>query len=337
MSLLSFLNFAKEDKNIEITSQTGKKLIPWGDDNMFPQHLLKLYDTVPEHTSSIDFIIELTTNIGLNTDDFDYWTVKKFVSDFIIFGGIAIKNVKLNSGEFKPEYIDISKLRLTEENNKVGYCEKWGEWKTKVEWYDIISNEFNKTGIYIYKNIKSREKYPRPYYISSGKSIETLSKIIDYHNNNAENGFVPNLVINIPNVTDEKVQELYERNFKKKFTGTSSQKFVLAFPESNDTKITFEKLQNDNLDEKFKDLQIFLRDEIIIGHKLTSGSLIGVRQTNTGFSKQEYDESLQIFKDVVISGLQNELLYIFKMALKNENVIFNENVDENIKVDNNNK
>jgi hypothetical protein len=309
MSLLSFLNFAKQTPT-EITSQNnsnGNKYINWGEDNLFPMHCLKLYDTVPENQSAIDFVEENIIGKGVDGILFDYWLVKKIVFDYITIGGYTVKIVKTRGGSFTYEYFDITKCRLSKNKDKIGYCEEWGSYKATVEWYPI--SDGTKEGIYLFKNIKSKRDYPRPYYLAGFKSIETLATIIDYHYNNANNGFVPNVLINVHGVPEPSVQEEYEKKMKLKFTGSEAQKFILSFNDSEETKTTIEKLNDDNLDAKFKDLQLFLRDEIIIGHKITSPNLIGVNTSGNGFSKTEYQEALDVFKSTVIQGYKNELEY----------------------------
>jgi len=305
MSKLSILKFIKEVSE-PFLNNTNQKYISWGIDNMFPMEVLNLYDSVPEHSSAVDFIENLITAQGVNIEDLDYWIVKKIVSDYILFGGYAVQIIMNRDKQNRYEYVDISKCRYSSDCEQIGVSNNWGNYRTDVKWYPVVTDK-QKQGIFLFKNNKSRYTYPKPYYLSGFKSLDTLTKIIDYHNNNASNGFSPNVLINVHGVPEPEVQEQYERSIKEKFTG-DGQKFLLSFSDSEETKTSVEKLQDDNLDAKFKDLQVFLRDEIIIAHKLTSGSLIGINQS-TGFNKIEYDESLNVFKENVILGFRNELTY----------------------------
>jgi len=86
-----------------------------------------------------------------------------------------------------------------------------------------------------------------------------MKSIINYHNNNAKNGFAPNVVINFNNgIPDDETQATIEKGIKSKFAGELGQKFILSFNESESTKTTIEKLDNDNLDQKFETLQKFI-------------------------------------------------------------------------------
>lgn len=190
---------------------------------------------------------------------------------------------------------------------------------------NLVDNA-NKEGIFFFKNNKSRSIYPRPYYISSVTSLKTMKSIIDYHNNNASNGFAPNVLINF-NGGDpgEEIKESIEKGIEKKFTGENGKKFILSFNDSEETKTTIEKLDNDNLDQKFETLQKFLQEQVFIGHKLTSGCLIGKYPEGNGFSKQEYKESFDVFVNTTIKSLKYELefalskLYGKTITIKEEN------------------
>ena len=313
---INFLTFKNEVRML-FNPNGGDKMIPWGPDNLLPFEYLKLYNEVPEHTSSIDFITNLILGEGLNTDKIDYWLAKKLVNDFDIFGGFALQVIKTRGGDYIISYVDISKCRYSLDKTKIGYAEEgWDKYKQEYKWYNLTS-DMSQEGIFIYKTNTCRELYPKPYYQSTIKSLSTMSYISEYHNNNAANGFAPSVVINMNNgIPDNDTQKAIEKGIKEKFTGERGQKFILSFNETPETKTTIEKLENDNLDQKFETLQKFIQNQIIVGHKITSGTLIGIKPENQGFSKTEFNESLDVFKEVVINGFRKELEYAFSLVLK---------------------
>ena len=105
---------------------------------------------------------------------------------------------------------------------------------------------------------------------------------------------------------------------KKNLLVQIHKKFIISFQDTVDNAVTISKLDNDNLDQKFETLQKFIQNQIIVAHQITSGQLIGVKPENQGFSKSEYEESLTVFKDVVISGYRNELNYAFTTLFNKE-------------------
>lgn len=323
---ISILSFAKEFLQNSVISGNKRDIQNYGENNMFPNLLMEMYEKVPEHSASIDFIEGLIVGQGINVDNFDYWFLKKIVFDYILYGGYTVQVIKLRNGSYKYEYVDIQKVRYNKNKDKFLFCENWEDYKSTALIYDI--SDGSKDGIFLFKNIKSKNLYPKPYYLSNLACIETLNDIIKYHKNNAKNGFSPNVLINIVGVPDEDTQKETETEIKKKFTG-DGQKFILSFSNSKEDATTIEEIQTKNLSEEFKDLQLFLRDEIIIGHKLTSPNLIGVNTAGNGFNKTEYEESLTVFKENVIQNFRNELAYSLMLLTGIKDIQFMDKEDKN--------
>ena len=301
----SFMNFVSEIP--KYIFQKNEKYIKWGFNNDTPETILSLYDTVPEHSSTINFI--LSNVIENDLEQMDYWVLQKIALDYILFGGFTLEVKKLRNDSFKYEYKDISLARLSPKKDKIGFAEHWSGYKAEIEWDNRVTKQ-GETGIYMFINPKTRGDYPSPRYISAFKSLDTMSEISSYHNNNAKNGFTPNVVINFNNgEPDEDTKKEIEKKLTDKFTGVNGNKFILSFNDSEETKTTIEKLDNDNLDQKFETLQKFLQNQIIVAHQLTSGQLIGIKPENQGFSKSEYEESMEIFEQNVIAGYRKEIEY----------------------------
>lgn len=284
-----------------------EKFYRWGADNDTPNKLLSLYESVPEHSSAINFI--LSNVVENDIDQLDYWTLQKLALDYIVFGGFTLEVTALRNNTVKYEYIDISNCRLSPNKKRIGFSEDWNRYKAEITWKDIVDTN-TKSGIYIFKNPKSRGSYPTPRYLSAIKSLDTMSEIITYHNNNAKNGFTPNIIINFNNgEPDDDTKKEMEKQLKDKFTGASGNKFILSFNESEETKTTIEKLDNDNLDQRFKDLQVFIQNQTIVAHQITSGQLIGIKADNQGFSKSEFEEAMEIFERNTVAGYRREIEY----------------------------
>ena len=316
-SFFSVVNFSKQVKEYIFTN--NEKYIKWGVGNDMPNTILTLYNTVPEHASAIDFIVDLVVGSGITSDLMSYWDVKKVVVDFITFGGYTVMRENKRNGKSVYKFIPIDKCRLSPDKKKIGVSESWLNYKSDVVWYDNVSELPGQPGIIMFKSSKSREDYPRPAYFSAQKSLDIMLNILDYHLNNAENGFTPNVVINFNNgEPDEDTKKDIEKKIQNKFTGAKGNKFILAFNESKETAITIEKLDNDNLDQKFETLQKFIQNQIIIAHKIPSGQLIGVKAENQGFSATEYQESLEVFKNNSIKGFTEELEYGLSKTFEQE-------------------
>lgn len=300
---LSILNFYEE--KIKYIFNPNESFIKWPEATEY----LQFYEEVPEHTSAINFILNNLIIDGVET--LDFWTVQKLGLDYLTFGGFTVEVIKTRGGGYKLNYLDISKLRYNPTKTMLGYSDNWSNYKPEVKWKKVTTS-VKEDGIYIFKNPKSRYLYPTPHYASAYKSLDTMEEISEYHNNNAKNGFTPTAIINMNNgEPDEDTKRIIEKKFAEKFTGSKGQKFVISYNQSPETATTIEKLEDDNLDAKFETLQKFLRNQIIISHGITSGTLIGVVPENQGFSKTEFFESMEIFSETVIANFRRELEYGF--------------------------
>lgn len=343
----SVINFASE-KIKEFFFQGSQKFIPWGVDNMLPLTYLNYYDTVAEHMAAINFTESNVVQSGWG--NLDYWLIKKIVFDYMMFGTFALEVVQTRGGQNTINYIDISKCRLAKEKDRVGYIEDLYKNKYEyqnsgyvkstfeVKWYPLVE-DLSKGGIYIYKNSKTREAYGKPIWSAAITALDTMSTIQNFHNSNAKCGFSPTVILNMNNgEPDDATKKKIEKDIKTKFIGTDGQKFMLMFNDGKENASTVTKITNDSLDQKFETLQKFIQNQIIIGNSITSSQLIGVKQDNQGFSKTEFDESLDIFREWIVKPIQKEITYALNSLLgtdydfKSEDlsVTVNDNQNQNI-------
>ena len=326
--IMSVFNFATE--KIKYYINPNEKFVKWGLDNLMPNQLLDFYYNIPEHKSAIDFTTSSVVGNGTNDELLDFWTVSKIIDDYNLFGTYALQVVKLRNGGNKVSYVDVSKCRYSTDNKNIFYSELWDKYKVDYETYPITTS-LNKEGIYIYKSSKTREVYPLPNYFAGNLSLDTMYNISLYHNDNAKNGFMPNVVINYNGggKVSEDIKQKTEALLQKKYTGTSAQKFMIFYNQSKENAAEVIRLNGDNDDKKFETLQKFIQNQIIVAHKLPSGQLIGIKPENQGFSKTEYQESLDIFKEIVVNNIRKELEYSFKL-LTDKDIKFQDIVSNNV-------
>lgn len=305
----NIFTFAKE-KIQSFFNGDVNNIIKWGENNTLPEYLLTYFDTIPEHSSALLFIQDLVVGEGIDKDSIDIWTLKRIVLDYILFGSfVLLRQGKINGQTVKLEWLDMAKCRLSKDERYIVYHKR-----------NLITNILEKTsypliedskssGVYFFKNPMSRDYYGRPQYLSSIRTLDTMNNVIVFNQDQSANGFAPSVIINIPEEGDFDRKSSFEKAFKDKFIGTTGQKFMTYFNSNPDNKLAVETIDNAKFDESFEILYKTLRNQIVISHRMTSGQLIGLPNEGSGFNKQEYDESLTIFKDVVINGIRNELEY----------------------------
>lgn len=296
---ISILKFVEDIK--PYIFNTNEKYIKWPEQPVYE----KAFNEIIEHQSAIGFILK---NIIKNSiPEIDFWTLKKLTLDYLIYGSFAVEIIKLRNGESDIKWLDIANIRWSPGKDKIAYAKNWKEYKVDIKWYDYTKS-INNPGVFVFLNPLSKGDYSTPYYSAGLKCLDTMSEIINYHNNNAKNGFTPNVLINFNNgEPDEDTKKQIEKKLEEKFTGSTGKKFLISYNDSKDVAATVEKLDNDNLDQKFESLQKFIQNQIMIAHQITSPQLIGVKAENQGFSKTEYEEAFEIFNKTVIFDLKRDI------------------------------
>ena len=132
-------------------------------------------------------------------------------------------------------------------------------------------------------------------------------------------------MINFNNgVPSKDIQNITNRKVMNKFTGAGGSKILFNYNKNAEAATTIERLPLDNAPDHYKYLSDECRDKIIIGHRITSPLLIGVRDTNSGFGSNadEIETSSLLMDKVVVKGFQEELVDAIDeiMAVNNINL-----------------
>lgn len=318
----SFAIIENRTKIIPVLKETklmGKKFIGYGEDNRYPQYLFSLYQNSTILQSIINGIVDYAVGQGVSSSflsesvnrDGDNWDdiMKNIVLDYMVTDGFALNVLRDVENRISEIYwLDISKVRLSEDGLTGYYSENsfnWGDKPQELPIFDPKQNQ--KNSIFYYKGA-SRGLYPIPRWSGAIKAVETSTEISNYHLNSILNNFNPSAIISFNNgVPDKATQEAIEKKINKKFVGSDNvNRFILAFNESGENQTTVQTLGTDNTDQKFSTLKDSIFEEIFIAFRATP-ALFGLNPENTGFSKQEFLESFQLFTKTVIEPIQKTL------------------------------
>lgn len=298
---------------------TGKKYMGFGKDNQYPQYLFSLYRNSTILQSVINGIVDYAVGQGVkslflseqvNTDG-ETWDdiMKNITLDFMVTDGFAINVLRDAENRISELYwLDVSKVRLSEDNLTGYYSENGFSWGDKPQELPIFDpKKKQKNSIFYYKG-SSRGLYPIPRWSGAIKAVETSCEISNYHLNSILNNFNPAAIISFNNgVPDKATQEAIEKKINKKFVGSDNvNRFILSFSESGENQTTVQTLGTDNADAKFHTLKDSIQEEIFIAFRATP-ALFGLNPENNGFSKQEFLESFQLFYKTVIEPIQKTL------------------------------
>ena len=302
--------------------RSGYDYVSWGKDNKYPQDLYYLYENSAILQSVINGTADYVFGGGV-ISAFDVVNdkmetledvVKKCVFDLLIFGGFAVQ-LMYKGGKAEAVYwLDFQKVRKSEDERKVYYCDEWGKYNKKCLEYNAWTPDTDKgTCIYYYKGHKTRGIYPVPTYVGALKSVKISTEISNFHLNNIVKGFASNAIISFNNgEPDDDTKARIEKDVKEKFCGTENAgSFLLLFNESKDNACEIAKIQDDKFDQKYEALSKSVKEDIFIAFRATP-TLFGLPNENNGFSKQEYLESFELYNKTVVIPMQNDVERAFK-------------------------
>lgn len=314
---LKVIKFAEE--TLKYIWNKNQKIYSWGYDNLQPQLYLDLYETVAEFQSSIIFILNNLINDGIE-GYFDYYTLRKITFDYLLYGQFFIEVQKTRGGGQILTHLDAEKCRYNGDVSEVGYCADWEKAYKRDYVFKPITDSIKKDGIFVFKNPLSKTIYAKPIWFAALEAIKTAQNIGIFHRNTSQNSFITSKIINFKSGTPSPdQQEEYEREIAENFTGATAKRFMLVFSDGNpESGVEVINLEDDKLDEKFKSLQTWIREQIVIALSITSPSLIGIIPENQGFNSTEYQESYKIFLTTLISGLTKEMEYGLSILLGEE-------------------
>ena len=298
----------------------NKEYVYYGTNNKYPNYLLELYLNCSTLTSIIDGTVDYINGNGVQTDsEFLKGIInskgekiedllRKISVDFQIFGGFTIQIIRnINNDITELVWLDFSKIRVNENEDKIFYSNDWGKNKAKAKIYPSF-DQTSPSSIYYYKGDKTRGLYPIPTYNSAIMSIETQIEIKKFHKSSLLNNFTSNLLINFNNgIPTEDEKKVLEKKISEKFTGgDNAGKFLISWNEDKDKQTEVIRLESDNFDEKYQALNKSSTNDIFTSFRATP-MLFGTPLENIGFSSQEYQDSFNLYNRVSVSPIQHLL------------------------------
>ena len=340
---LRIINFAKGQSLPTFKENRNGKWVDYGSDNLYPQYLLDVYQNRSnKHKAIISRKVQMTTGNGIKAATTR--ELQKFLSnqygeydieelsvkanfDIEIYGGFALQ-VRWNidgSRIAALDYIPYQKCRLSPCEKYVLVSKDWANWRKKENYpeeyckFDPAKATKEPTQIFYFTaDTVGKEYYPIPYYSSTLNWIEMDYEISNFHLSSIRNGFMPSFILNfstgIP--TREQMDEAYNE-FTRKYTGTDQAgKFILTFSEGQDQKPELLPINLNDSDERFIMLHKEMKEEIFVGHGVTSPMLFGIRTEGQLGGRDEMLEALAIFQSVYIATKQRMLEKQFNKLAK---------------------
>lgn len=202
------------------------------------------------------------------------------------------------------------------------YCTDWKDQrkvKDKIKIPAFGTSNEKREILYIKDYSPNLYYYSLPDWISALQFAISEAELSNLHINSITNGFLPTLMINFNNgVPAPEERQTIEDLLYAKFTGTNNGgRFMVSFNDDKENAPTIVPIQIDNLHEKYQYIAEYSQDRILVGHKITSPLLFGIRTASNGFSSNsdEMKTAFSILQTMTIQPFQNLLLNYINMAL----------------------
>ena len=320
---------------------------PWvfyGEDNLFPNHLLTIYQYSPITRACANatmygvkgknlIVKEGDPNrIGMaNRSETLYEVFEKCVVDRIIFGGYALNIVKSNDGGIAEIYhTDFSRLRAGKEDmfGNVGTYFYSVDWKgTQInpqKWKPVEMPAFNMVGedspsqIYYVKRYQPMMSYyPAPDWIASVTTSQLDIEIRNFHLNNTQNSMMGSVAISFPNgVPSEEERDIIYRQLEAKYSSTNNAgKFFLFFSENPEVQPTITPIPNNASDAWYANMSPQIDQTVLTSWGISSPMILGIKTEGQLGGRTEMLDAYNLFLQTRIIPIQEEMMKVFEKLL----------------------
>lgn len=332
-------DFTQPDINIYAVGE----YIPFGSDNLYPQTLLRMYQSSPFHNAIIEFKtitaigdgLEITTNDKLEGKVLkkklekllNNRFLKRIIKEYIIHNRLYFKvkvgktDIELIPAEFvrasanhkNERIVNNDWIRRRNEYDKIYLFDKYNE-----KDYQIIEYMDDTPGTYIYSV---------PHYSSSSNWIWLDGEIAFFQKQNMENSVNPSMIVKIyEDIEDPDLKEKWVSNFRRSFEGArNSGKVFVNFSNGKELSPDFIMQDPNQLDKAFTDTQENIIKNVSYSH-LINPVLMGISTEGKLGATNEINDAYKLYQINYLDNLQNEIEYFLN------DVLFKLNIDASVKI-----
>ena len=328
-----------------ITETNNKDYIEFGEENLYPQYLLELYNGSSINNAIIKGVSAMIYGEGIDATDKDlndgkkeewlalhslleyssYDVLKCLAFDLKLFG-MCYVNAIWN----KPRTKIVELRHIPAQYIRSGKLDPYGnvnEYYYSSDWSNVRKSEHRPRP---YKAFDSKDRtdasqilcikdyspgnyyYSVPDYQGSTSYIQLDMEIAQFHLSNIKSGMFPSLVVNMANgIPTLEERKTIERQINAKFGGSGNAgKILLTFNDGKDTAPEIVPITANDNSEKYQFLATETTNKVLTGHRVTSPLLFGVKGDGQGFGNNadELRDSFSLFMNSVVKPFQNTLL-----------------------------
>ena len=298
--------------------------IPFGDDNLFPQHLSELARSASTHRAILNTKTTFTIGEGFRTldDKFSEYikdvnasgeslddVMRKVISDYWTHGNAYIEIV-MGKGYINLYHQDATTARVSKNKDKILFHPDWANIRKsedKIKTLDIYPN-FRKYTKGVQRSVVHFSDYESTYYyyglpdyVAALDHIKIANQIGKYNLTRFKNGFMPSAIIELgADMSEEEAQQFIDEA-KDKLTGENNNSKILFIAKNGDESASNVQVINDTSDGSFMELQTITNDNIISAHRWNP-ALSGIQVAGSLGNNQQI---LTIY-DIVMSTVVKE-------------------------------
>tara|TARA_R110002033_G_scaffold10207_5_gene33575 strand:+ start:1358 stop:3127 length:1770 start_codon:yes stop_codon:yes gene_type:complete len=253
--------------------------------------------------------------------------LRRFISDYKILGMAAFQLVYKNGKVKEVHHFPMETLRA-EKCNDEGEIEGW---YYSSHWEDLKPNEkperipafgFGKANgveMYVLKPYEAgKYYYSSPDWSSAMPYAVLEDEIGDYLINDCISGFSGTKVVNFNNgVPDPDKMQSIKSDVLNKLTGSRGEKVIVAFNNNAESKTTIDDIPLNDAPAHYSYLADECFKKLIVGHRVTSPMLLGIREGNDGLGNnaEEIKNATQLFDNIVIQCFQDQVIECLDVIL----------------------
>lgn len=333
MSNISIVNLSAYTSPV-IQENKKNDFIEYGSDNNYFQYLIDRYLYSATNNAIITGITNMIYGKGIDALDSnkkpnEYAQMRSLIKGDMLkkvalerkMLGMAAMQVVMEKGKVKSfDHFPMHTLRAEKCNDK-GQIEAWyyyPDWTKKkpseapkrIPAFGFGNG--NEVEIYVIKPYVSGFHYYTPIDYSGALPYAVLEEEIgDYLINDVQNGFSGTKVINFNNgVPIEEMRDQIKRDVLGKLTGARGEKVIIAFNSNAESKTTVDDIPLNDAPAHYEYLSKECFEKLIVGHRVTSPMLLGVRDTGGGLGNNadEIKTATLLFDNIVIKPYQLEII-----------------------------
>ena len=321
-------------EEVKKISRLKNAWIPFGDDNLFPQHLSELSRCASTHRAILNTKTTFTIGEGFHTleGNLDEYikdvnahgesmddVMRKIIADYWAFGN-AYLEVVVGKGYINLYHQDATTARMSKKKDKILFHPDWADVRkteSKIKSVDLYP-KFRKTEKDIQRSVIHFSDYEStfyyyglPDYVAALDHIKIASQIGKYNLTRFKNGFMPSAIIELGADMSEEEAQIFIDEAREKLTGENNNSKILFIAKNGDESASNVQVINDTSDGSFMELQTITNDNIISAHRWNP-ALSGIQVAGSLGNNQQI---LTIY-DIVMSTVIREPQQLFLRELK---------------------